>query len=141
MNFPARRHELLAAIKRSIKRSSVATALYRRFTNEAATQTGRHFAKSSLSLPVHQTSKPDENPMRTYFNSHRQGPGMYACQGAKALTQAVIWIVSDSVTHADAIVVLGGNFQVRPWRARICTGEVLPIESWSPKPFICNQAL
>jgi hypothetical protein len=77
MNFPARRHEPLAAIKRSIKRSSVATALYRRFTNEAATQTGRHFAKSSLSLPVHQTSKPDENSIRTYFNSHRQGPGIW----------------------------------------------------------------
>jgi uncharacterized SAM-binding protein YcdF (DUF218 family) len=27
---------------------------------------------------------------------------------------ASLWIVSDSVTHADAIVVLGGNFQVRP---------------------------
>jgi uncharacterized SAM-binding protein YcdF (DUF218 family) len=27
---------------------------------------------------------------------------------------ASLWIVSDSVTHADAIVVLGGNFHVRP---------------------------
>jgi hypothetical protein len=27
---------------------------------------------------------------------------------------ASLWIVSDSVTHTDAIVVLGGNFQVRP---------------------------
>jgi hypothetical protein len=27
---------------------------------------------------------------------------------------ASLWIVSDSVTYADAIVVLGGNFQVRP---------------------------
>lgn len=27
---------------------------------------------------------------------------------------ASLWIVSDSVTRADAIVVLGGNFQLRP---------------------------
>jgi uncharacterized SAM-binding protein YcdF (DUF218 family) len=27
---------------------------------------------------------------------------------------ASLWIVSDPVTHADAIVVLGGNFHVRP---------------------------
>ena len=30
---------------------------------------------------------------------------------------ADLWIVSDSVNHADAIVVLGGDFQMRPWLA------------------------
>jgi hypothetical protein len=54
-----------------------ARAFYRGFRNEAATQSGRHFGKSSLSLPFHQTSKPDENPIRTYFDAHRQGPGIW----------------------------------------------------------------
>ena len=30
---------------------------------------------------------------------------------------ADLWIVSDPITHADAIVVLGGDFQMRPWIA------------------------
>src|SRR5215813_5925414 len=30
---------------------------------------------------------------------------------------AALWIVSDPITHADAIVVLGGDFQMRPWVA------------------------
>ena len=55
-----------------------ARAVYRRFRNEAAAQSGRDFAKSSLSLPLRQTiSKPDENPLRAYFNAHHQGPGVW----------------------------------------------------------------
>lgn len=62
-----------------------AHAFYRRFRGKAgdiyrqigATQTGRDFARGSLLLPVHQTCKPDENPLRTYFNAHRQGPGIW----------------------------------------------------------------
>jgi hypothetical protein len=54
-----------------------ARAFYRRFRNETATQTGREFAKGSLSLPFQQTSKPDENPIRAYFNVRRQGRGIW----------------------------------------------------------------
>jgi cephalosporin hydroxylase len=54
-----------------------ARAFYRRFKNAAASQTGRDFAKTPLALPFHQTSKSDGNPLRAYFNAHRQGPGIW----------------------------------------------------------------
>jgi len=48
------------------------------------------------------------------------------------LSAADLWVVSDPLTRADAIVLLGGNFQLRPLiAAEEPTGEVLPTKSWS----------
>jgi hypothetical protein len=52
--------------------------------------------------------------------------GVWIKRGVLLRGAADLWIVSDPITPADAVVVLGGEINTRPFEAANCWGDAHP---------------